>query len=60
MAIQLNMFVENIIYLGLLYGDGTIDMMEPPESLMDKSHRTKSKQPKAHTDMELKWIKKTI
>lgn len=26
------------------------------ESLMDKSHKPLSKHPKAHTDLELKWI----
>ena len=30
------------------------------ESLMDKSHRPKSKHPKAHTDIEIKWIKDLI
>lgn len=31
-----------------------------PESLMDKSHRPKTKHPNAHTDEEIKWIKDYI
>lgn len=31
-----------------------------PESLMDGSHRPKSKHPNAHTDEEVKWIKALI
>ena len=27
---------------------------------MDKSHRPKSKHPKVHTDIEIKWIKDLI
>ena len=30
------------------------------ESLIDKSHKPKSKHPKAHTDLELKWIQNYI
>lgn len=31
-----------------------------PQSLLDKSHRPKSRHPKAHTDEEIKWIKNLI
>ena len=31
-----------------------------PQSLLDRSHRPKSRHPKAHTDEEIKWIKNLI
>ncbi len=60
METPLNMSVENIISLKLLFIDGIKDYDETDKSLVDKSHRPLSNHPNAHNNEEITRIKNFI